>query len=307
MALIINNPAGQLANNPAPQGGQLVNVPAYQIRPGYRESHSLTSGEARMVVITSWANTTRFASYWLGDAQPGDNGKIKRTPPQRHPLKHLYAVECNLTGALGAPGIDASTGYPVYFDNNPQGRGDGGAEYEIVFRSLPYEIKGDDAVQHEGQRWITFEYNPTVEALSLPGGSFKWKSDNVQIPEGIAVQRPLLEVRFTIHQVPLASAQNNHINTIRDVMGKVNREEYIGYARESALCLTPRLGPFEYLPSGSIVRTVEHTILVRLDSTWLQFFRNNGAGGGAFDTAIPRDENGRPVYETADFNSLTRF
>lgn len=310
------------------RGGCLLNGRAivWDELPGYREASNQDNSEAARILMTDWSNTDVFRVALLGDVSTGTgDGLLSRTLPQRHPtIKPWYAMECRLIEGRGAYAM--LNGVPLISFKDFINMTDGKAIYEVIYRQPAYQILSDgDAADaglaganptYELCRYFQREAFLSDESLSLPGQSFVWQSDGAPIMEGLAKQRQLKELHMTWHWVPDVTVQNMVSNVLPSIMSKINQFAWNDSngdieAVGSMLCRPPQLSKLRSSPGGTPIRDVEFVFLIRLDSTWNQFYR---ASIGGFDTAMPvparnffgiaLPAGSGPPYLSADFGQL---
>jgi len=318
MGQIINNiqapvpppNAAQIVNNVLQFLGQIGSQPAFKWLPPYGGTNSFDNGEVRATVETSWANVPFFPSFMLGDVTTGAGGYLKRIAPQKHPVfTHLRCVECNLVEGRGA-WVDDQNGLIKFVDSASGGMG--AAIYSLVYRPVPYSILTDQeitAFRSEAARWVVKETVFANESLALPGNSFQWKKDGQQIPEGITINRPILELHLKWMLVPDVVAQRVFDTVLDQVQGRINNETFAGYKTHRVLCMPPKVSPLVWSPSGVPCRHVDYSFMVRLDgTTWNEYYRRSS---GKFEEVVGNPKGDPPVktppYQDADFNKLFKF
>lgn len=281
--------------------------------PPYTVSCTQAGPSVTRTVMTSWLAVETFEEFMLGNVKDTNEDGLERTVPQPHPVKHfLYASEVVLVRGEGAmtksDGQLTTEGMPHHFDNQPDnpGKTGGKAVWSVTYRPRPYVIT--EAVGSEFDRWVAFQADVSLEALALPGNSFKWeKAPQASIPEGIAIQRTMEALTYTWVWVPDFRIHNLRTKTFPRVCGRVNRVQFDDFAPGTVLCLAPQISPLSWTPTGAPVRDVAFQFLRRSDGrTWNQFFRRIGDDGGEFQDIVSRAAGKPPPYDSADFYDLWR-
>jgi hypothetical protein len=317
MADLINNQinpaAGQLVVRILGAGGAITSSPAFDQIPPYNESGDLQGNDARMTIITDWSSVSTLAPFILGDVEGVRDDKIRRQLPLQHPTKSwLWASSYRLTEGRGAYKL-ATTGF---FDNQPatgpvlhadgveiDQTVDGKAVYEVNFTPRQFEVLTDGQIEAEHERYTTFEETYQQESMALVGSAFKWKPDEVTIPEGIAVQRQITEIHATWNWVPDTVYQAMKLNVWGNVIGRINRADFLGYGTKFLLAMPPRVTPIIYSPTGKKLRNIEYVFLLRADAEWSHYYR---IGSGEFQEVVSTVVGKPGPYNTGDFSALFR-
>lgn len=306
-----------------PQGFQTIQskVP-YDELPGYTESYDQKGNESRRLLICNWEDSNVFPSEMLG-LVTGGTPYLKRQIPEVHPRKTwMYADECHLREGRGAWVQDFAGAMMISF-KDAVNELDGKSVFEVIYRPRSYAVQSDAAYKAADQtgsefgRWVTPRKYFSVENYAMPGEAFCWGQDGFKpngdpvspIPEGLAIQRGINELRYRWDWVPYSSVPWQKINA---TVGKVNLKPFDGvyddfaYPPGTCLCAAPQVSERYYDPVGNPIVSVEFILLYRADSTWNQFFRKSP---GAFQDVISSyfkktNPPPPPPYNYADFSQL---
>jgi len=287
----------------------LRGMSTYAFCASYSESYNEDASEVRAEVQTAWNEVKDFPLFVLGDVVAGGT-LLNRKLPLLHPTKLLWASELSIKQPVGAYRTNGDTGLVEFFDNVPDAApvADGVCKWEIVFRPRPYSVTANDKITSELQRWVIKEADFNIEALSLPGGFFKFVSNGAKIPEGMALQHQLCLHRYTWVMVPDTVVQTLRRGVLLSVPGRVNSAEFDGMPIGSALCLAPKISPLKYTVTDTACRDISYSFLQRFDNTWNQVYNPNrlvaGVVNPGFDDVVSTLVGGSPPYLSADFATL---
>ncbi len=283
----------------------------YGFRESYSESYSEETNEVRAELQTNWADVAAFPKFVLGDVSGGGT-LLNRQLPLMHPTKTLWASELSLKRGVGAFRPN-DKGLIEFFDNafddsESSASRDGKAQWDVVYRPRPYDVLGNDKITSELQRWVIKESDYSLEAMSLPGDSFKFESNGGPIPEGIALQRQVEVHQYTWVQVPDTVVQVLRRGVWLSVPGRVNSVEFDGMPVGSALCMAPKKTALKYTVTGTACRDIVYTFAQRYGNTWNQAYNLSRKVGGVvkpgFDNVIPKAPNVDKPFLAADFATL---
>lgn len=271
---------------------------AYCEKPPYSENWNPEAGEVRRTLMTNWSDLPGFPAAVLGDVQRA-GGRLQRSLPMPIPGRdHLFAVECNLKNGHGAFEADPGTGVIKFLDkvNDLEGF----AEWEVVFRPLPFDVLSDAAVAGVGEigRWVVREWHGGSEVYTLPGNAFVWKTvverlgqrNNDPVPEGLPKQRPIDQLRYTWVHVP-EPLPSTIFNPVNPIIGKINAKDFDGangnptYGPKTLLLLDVEITPRMWTPSGRAIRNITYVMGLRPDSGWNAFYR---ASLNSFDAILAK-------------------
>ncbi len=296
----------------------------YAEKPPYTESYTREGGEVRRTLYCNWSDAVIFPEAFIGDVEPGaGGGSLKRFLPHRLPdtTKLMHCVACDLTNAAGAF-FKGGLKDIVFRDqiNNL----DGLAEWNVIYRQLPFDVKADDGGQtSELYRFV--ERNPKfgTEGYPVPAGTFKWLTPNSKgqqetFTETATIRRSLVEVKYIWHWVPeplpkvlmaqgagpgpddgVVIGRNNHAN-----FDPGNPIHSAGFPPGHMLCAEPEISERFYTPSGRPIRNISYSLSFRPDSTWNQYWKQSL---GRFDTLQPKIEKARRPYEPGIFDELFAY
>lgn len=275
----------------SPPGG-LNNIPFVEHVPrgqfSGEASFGVDTSQATMVVDIPIASGIAETDQWpivkaisqiLGYSKKGNNKKISRFLPMRHPLYHWLWATKILSVHPYRPGTLLQESAGVYNLNlgdntvtkyntdaapvNEKGTGFAAfkaARITILFTTLPYSIYEDADINPlsgtagEFIRYTTREMLPTAQFLVRPVGSLKWvdgpSADSV-VATGSQHQMVIkTRLRWTWHQVPdiglfdgSGSDQGGFPTYLVDIIGKVNQTSFFGYPIGTLLMEAPEFIP----------------------------------------------------------------
>ncbi len=321
MASFQNKDDGQWVIVPKAAVGAVTSSPVFWQLPTYRETGNAQGNEAHITASMRWSEWRDMPGFLLGDVRKGgEGGKLQRQLPLQHPTKTwLYCTGYSLNDGKGAYRLN-HYGLLEYFDNRPDppplpagvlppddatpAPTDGRAIFQLDFTPLPYEVAEDDGIVTEQERFLIRETRYNLEAMALPGNTFKYADTLKLIPTGSAIQRPTLELHLTWVWVPDEVYRTLETGFAwRNTIGAVNVAAFHGFAAGRCLALPPRVTPLMFTPTGTKVRNIEYVFGVRLDSSWNAVFRR----GSGFVNVIPAFPGDSPPYRVADFSDLFKI
>ena len=286
---------------------------SYGEKEGYNEEWTTDGGTVYRELVCNWNDAQRFPIAMLGDVQK--NGAIlSRQLPEPYPStlplatsRNLYAVSCDLKNGQGA--YTVGPGGLVAFGDLVNGL-DGQAIWNVGYKQLPYDLLPDSAVAPQAGseliRYVIREYHVSTESYQLPGMAFRWGTpdvtpvgpENLPIPEGVTIQRPILEFRYTWVWVP----EPLPITAWALLVGKLNSMTFDGQSQYALLCYPPEVSESKYTPAGTMVRNITYVFGLRLDTqSWLKLYHRSIDD---FDTVQPSQAGGRPLYNQGPFALL---
>src|SRR5579862_891587 len=226
IACIYETNPGPIVGGPIPFGETIP----------YTETNTFEHGcESVRTLYTNWSDVPNFPSAMIGDVRPGAGGLLKRQLPMQHPRgsRQMYAVECNLKQGHGSPLADVGTNLIKFGDvvNDLEGL----AEWEVVYRQLPFDVLPDSAVNGvttELIRFVQREPKFSMESYTLPGNAFAFSSDGKTLPENSNIRRPVMELHYTWYcvpdQVPFSYWYQPPPGNAYPIIGSVNGGDFDG-------------------------------------------------------------------------------
>ncbi len=313
-------------------GAKLQNLPFFEVRNYYRERFG-PDGSQEVVVrmATPWSQRKSFVDQMLGFSSTirlGGTNHLLRTIPYQCPelgYEHLYASECNLVEPQGvfanagivpndaqgnqlkaANGLPLFVDWPAWYSDKPLWGPDGCAEYDVVFRPRPYEVRTDGDLDSltagELERYVYREKRAALQGQPLPSSGLIYV-DGPQAGQSLPASAAFLfvyteELLYHWYQVP-----DEPIDAIKACVGKVNANPFDGargaptYPAETLLCQAPVKRQRYRHTTGRIYWDITYSFLYRPNG-WNYYVASDGnyylvTNGGT--------AGGARVYKSADF------
>lgn len=266
---------------------------------GYREAWRTDGNEAVRILQCNWTDRQHFMFDMLGYPTNLGDGSIARSTPEPHPdLKFLFAAEAEMIQGQGVPGQDSATQLINYSNIIPgigaTEDGSGLARFAVTYRAFPYDIKEDDEIGTELDRYVERRQTFATEAFPIPGTSLQWDSDSKPIQEPIPKSLYTKEVSYIWYEVPGLPNTN-----IQNCINKANIEEFDGYDIGTLLMIAPDIVR-KRSAIGLIVWEITYKFLWR-PQTWNFLYRRSA---GDFEL-VKNSVGGKPaIYDLADFGTL---
>lgn len=264
-------------------------------------------GEVVRPCILAWSDQKTFIKAMLGYTEWLGGVTLTRSLPEYHPdYFWMYASSCSLRKGIGKPlaGVNGA----VTFDSPGGAAGSGMCIIDVVYRAPEYEVMTDEQIQDtdpkEIARFVTRSESYATESVTVPGGGFKFTSDNVTIQEPSSKLFYTKSLKYTWHQVPTVGTgwlmPHTLQTNIETCLGKVNAATFdTRYTTaESVLFLGPEIRRTR-MSNGDPAMDIDYNFLVR-PAGWNLLWRAGSVNAFAAITPI----GGAKLYPTADLNSL---
>lgn len=224
----------------------------YLSQSGHTQEYSfgLNESSASFQIITpcTYPQLNDTVRQILGWSQTNADNTLTRNLPARHPRFYwLWAQKVSSINLLSFTGkAPGGGGAAQYADYNY-------AIITIQFWSPPYEILPDGKPGGEYQRYITKQFQPTTEVLTLTG-QFQFTPGNgapliqTASPMGLVITKMRIVMKW--FQVPddfvFSAGGSNNGGTptgIINGIGKVNNAAFMGYPANTLLLEAPQFEP----------------------------------------------------------------
>lgn len=315
---------GQLINNPLLPNGWLEYIGKNVPGPAGGSLEWGAGNRIMRVYDGPFLDLHTFMQFLLGYSQRGDGGALNRYMPHRLPwLPHLICTQItNLQ--------------PYKFVRKAQTASFGPyAEYERVRVTTAYTCPSyavvDDTdlarlhavnnVPDESKRFVVDNYEPTVEAIQRPVGSFKYSETSAtgpaigtEVASGVTQVLTKAQLTLTWMLLPEYGARNlNGVPAIQEAMlGKVNNATWRGHAAGTLLFKAIRMEP---VPSPFPLPFIDVQRQWNMSLIFSKFDPPNGGATRGWNLVpYPGDNlwyavqdsggNGRTLYQTGDFSTL---
>lgn len=156
----------------------------YWVLPEIQERWSPDGVELIRRLRCHWSDRQNFAEDLLGyHVWDQSSATFQRSLPEEDfDYTDHFAVDMHLVEAQAWLGEDV-LGDPHYYQddqagNDPSGKTDGFAVYDVTFKPLMYDVIDDGDVSSELQRFVERDEKNSSESLRLPGQTFQWGNLN---------------------------------------------------------------------------------------------------------------------------------
>jgi hypothetical protein len=186
---------------------------------------------------------------YVGNEKDGSGNSVKklhRVTPAYHPLlTWLYCTAITDLNGRGLPSDKTQlTLDPPYDDTFKYGNY---ARYLVTakYAPLPYDVKEDDQITYEYERYVEIKTEPYVEMLTLPQGQLLYDASYASSIDGNPIMSPRTRIKqkktriiMVWHEVPLNYiCDSNGIPTkLVDIQKCVNKVEFLGKPAGTLLC-----------------------------------------------------------------------
>lgn len=280
-----------------------------------------SSNQAMIVYNGPFFEIVNLAKTLLGYSVRGVGGSLHRSLPHRHPtLPHMVCTRI-------------SNFQPYKFLRKATNAQLGTfAEYEFarctaVYTNINYAIEsdGDNSRLHNGDesyRFVIREYQPTVEAIQRPVGSFEYAETSATGPDvglevASGVTQLLTKAQLTLTWVNLPEYGTFDLNerpAIQEaLLGKVNNATWRGYPAGTllfkALKLDPVPAPFP-IDFADVHRQWNMQFVLSFFDPPYGNANSRGhnlvpfPGDNLWYKVVSRDAGASTLYPTADFSTL---
>jgi len=233
-------------------------------------------------------------------------------------------VSCVLADRLGVESQD-DQGRVLFRQRDAQGNvptdptfGGGYAVYDVAYRTVQFDVKADDEITTEMERYLIRRPKYALENLTIPSQSFQWgAAGETGNPAGDAIPNdgnlpgsaiagdttkpfPTVALTYSWVQVPkLPSA------TILAHLGKVNAAafdaSYGNYPAETLLFLSVEPTPVVH-GTGQVYWDLNFQLLYR-PTGWNKLFKP-GSSYGTFYKVVNRNTGEPSIYDTFTMTDL---
>jgi hypothetical protein len=296
----------------------------------YSEAYTDSDLSATRTCLCLWEDRYKFrddmlgtSTYAAGHTVGGVASGIVRRVPEQHPEQlFLYANGCTLSGAHGVPtstrdtlmhALTSQPQYGVLVQVNPTSNmvGFNLAEWQVTYGPRDgWDVLDEADVPANGQgemnRYLSRFFESAAENQIIPGGAFKFKSDERVIYEPPAKTFPTLELQYIWREVPLVP-----ILAIQLAQGSCNATAFDNgfWPAQTLLCQTPKYRRYR-TKTGDWVYDITYIFTFKRQ-TWNTLFRRDvpvgggpdPVGGPGFDAIIGNDDV-TLATPTSDFGKL---
>lgn len=210
---------------------------------------------------------------------------------------NLYAMQIDRTESIKGSQLGETLGatdWPSYARVKAQ----------VQFAAPLYQVREDNDIIYEHERYCIWERKLSAENLQLPGGAYIFPSDGRQVAQTAIMVSRTIELRCTWLDVPVLPYANisncmNHINSAAITLNGVS------YAAETLLFRgvdeKQRRNPF-----GRYTYDATYVFLHKADgNTWQQLLRKSAAGAMVYEAPTADGTvGGTKIYGTAAFLQL---
>jgi hypothetical protein len=270
---------------------------------------SIESNEAKLTYFVKWTEHQRFLDDLLGYATwDGSSATLNRVIPERHPKYDFFFASDYVVDPFGQPsqGSDGVTDWGL-------------AQIETTFKANTYAVSEDHEITTELDRYVTYEYDASVDYLTIPG--------LMKFCTAIAGMRPVLnstpgrripqtQITLTWLQVPADPTdpfRSPTDNAVGNCIGTLNNASFLGrpkgtllFVKPNTRMAAPRLG----VNANFYTWMVQYVLLYRNNGT-TTFGENAGhnyiynQAAGVFDLVTNTGiSTGQRIYAYSDFNQL---
>jgi hypothetical protein len=241
--------------------------------------------------------------------------RLTRTPPMRHPrYPWMYASEITFMHPAGFVGTSVNDYGKI-------------SEWErvivgVVFRPPLYQIKSDDDILYEFERFVEIKTEPKIQSISLDRQERVWVHDTGRTYKGhVAYVLSKKSIKLIWHQVPefFIGDRWNVAPNIEGVIGRINDAVFLGYATGTLLCGSVEIERIPwYIPPTTInpgEAETEISSVLRITFNLEHFDPPPGGANRGHNLAIDPDDstwkwylhkskNGQPLFTDANFYDL---
>ena len=247
--------------------------------------------------VVEYEAAEKWKQEMVGYSSGTTGTKIHRVLPEKCGWDdNLYCMQLDRTQSIRGASLSETLGesdWPTFET----------LRYNATFAAPMYEVLEDDQITDERERFCIWERRLTAENEKIPGGGFKFPSDN-KIVEQVAIKvARVIELRCTWVDTPVAP-----YSTIKACANRINAAAItlngIEYDTETVLFKgmdeKRRRNPF-----AQFTYDLVYTLLIRADGrTWNELWRVDAAGDVVYEA--PEDAAGNKIYRTADLTALWR-
>jgi uncharacterized protein Usg len=274
-----------------------------------KETFSESSSSSVKKYIVDWNQRAAFLDDLLGYAYT-QSGKLYRVLPDQHPdLYNFYALEASIDPE-GAPSV---SGRKSSWKR---------ALITVTYRPVNWDVKSDEQVTTELDRYVQKEYSEAADMLTLQS-YFKFCQRDAILQSQPGMIQPFLECTYTWKQVPANNSSPYKIpneSTVRDLIGTVNNATFDGRAKGTVLFagvepkpITPKLSS---ATSKWLYWDIAYKFIIRDNGPVTISSTTEQAGHNyIFDSAYGRYDlvtagtnagltTGQRIYEYSDFSQL---
>ena len=257
----------------------------------FGETADPSSSSYSALCTVAWEDAQDFVEEMLGRTELTIDGKLNRILPEYCPHKpRAYAMKADLVKTMTWQQNSAVDGWPEFAQS----------VYRVTYAVPMYDIKEDEEVTHEHERFCVWSKRITAQNEKIPGLTYKFASGKPLNEVGVRMGRQL-EMTCKWLDVPVFDYA-----IISDYANKINSSaitlDGTEWDAETVLFVGGSEEP-KVNAAGQRNRDISLSFLCRLDGrTWNKFW--NPAVAGADKYAEVTDGAGNKLFQTADLNLI---
>lgn len=197
--------------------------------------------DVTMTYKVPYTKLTGFLCWMLGVDYVDSNSKLRRTCPAFHPVYPW--LWCDTVQIQGMAFRGDDTDIVQYEWQNTPAKWD--SLIAVCSYSMPdYNVYYDDEVSNEYSRFLSKEYQPNTQLVSIDPGMVVYDTNNTKSWEAkpslqLVTRKETAGIKLTWHRVPLAflCADDDSLPTkLLQMQGRVNDATFLGQPAETLLC-----------------------------------------------------------------------